>query len=98
MTASVTAQFLPPTLTKRIATSAAVHAAFNVSARLRSFQQSAKTFRQIFNLPVAGFSADAPTTIVSAEMDANPSIWAPTCNLTTSSLAKACVERGSELT
>ena len=57
-TPSVTAQFLCPTLTSLMATSAAVHAALITSA-----------WR-----PVTGSAADAPTTIVSAVMAANPSI------------------------
>lgn len=60
-TTSVTAQFLFPTLIVRIAISAACHAALTTSARL----------------PVTGFSAVAPMTIVSALMAAKPSIWAP---------------------
>ena len=60
-TISVTAQFLFPTLTVRIAASAAVQAAFKTSARR----------------PVTGFSAVAPITIVSPLMAANPSMCAP---------------------
>ena len=60
-TISVTAQFLFPTLRVLIAASAAVQAAFKTSARR----------------PVTGFSALAPTTIVSPLMAAYPSMCAP---------------------
>lgn len=81
LTASVTCQFLLPTRTRRIATSAAVHAARSASARR----------------PVTGLSGVAPTTIVSALIAANPSMCAPRCNFTTSPLASFCSESGSEL-
>ena len=80
-TASVTCQFLLPTRTRRIATSAAVHAARSTSARR----------------PVTGLSGVAPRTIVSAEIAANPSMCAPRCTFTTSPLTSFCVESGSEL-
>ena len=79
-TASVTAQFLFPTLTRRIAASAAVHAAAIASA-LR---------------PVTGAAADAPTTSVSALTAAKPSMCAPRWSLTTSPAASVCEEDGSE--
>lgn len=47
---------------------------------------------------MTGFSGVAPTTMVSALMAANPSIWAPSWILTTSSLANAWEDNGSELT
>lgn len=81
LTASVTCQFLLPTRTRRIATSAAVHAARSASARR----------------PVTGLSRVAPTTIVSALIAAKPSMCAPRCNFTTSPLASFCSESGSEL-
>jgi len=80
-TPSVTAQFLLPTLMVRIASSAACQAAFTTSARR----------------PVVGFAAVAPTTSVSALMAAKPSMCAPSWILTTSSLARTCDERGSDL-
>lgn len=80
-TPSVTAQFLLPTLMVRIASSAACQAAFTTSARR----------------PVAGFAAVAPTTSVSALMAAKPSMCAPSWILTTSSLARTCDDRGSDL-
>lgn len=58
VTMSVTAQFFVPTLMVRIAASAAVHAA-RIASALR---------------PVIGFSAEAPTTMVSALIAAKPSI------------------------
>ena len=79
-TVSVTVQFLLPTLTRRMAASAAVYAALSTSAFL----------------PVTGSLADAPTTRVSALTAAKPSIWAPTCSLTTSPLARVCDDSGSE--
>ena len=79
-TASVTAQFLFPTFTRRIAASAAVHAALITSAFL----------------PVTGSAAEAPTTSVSALTAAKPSMCAPTCSLTTSPLARACSASASD--
>jgi hypothetical protein len=81
LTASVTCQFLLPTRTRRIATSAAVHAARNASARR----------------PVTGLANVAPTTIVSALIAAKPSMCAPRCTFTTSPLASFCADSGSEL-
>lgn len=60
-TASVTAQFLFPTLTSRMAASAAAHAAWSTSARR----------------PVTGSLSDAPTMRVSALTAAYPSMCAP---------------------
>lgn len=80
-TISVTAQFLFPTLTVRIAASAAVQAALKTSARR----------------PVTGFSAFAPITMVSALMAANPSMWAPNWILTTSPFARTWEACGSDL-
>lgn len=79
-TASLTAQFLFPTLTTRIATSAAVHAALTTSA-LR---------------PLAGSSVLAPTTSVSALTAAKPSTCAPRCSLTTSPFWSVWPAEGSE--
>jgi len=64
-----------------LAASAAVHAALMTSARR----------------PVTGFLGDAPMTIVSAEAEAKPSMWAPNCIFTTSSFARTCDDCGSEL-